>query len=30
MRKELGFNDSKNLKLMTVLLTAEAREELGQ
>ncbi|UGU15962.1 hypothetical protein LS482_20070 [Sinomicrobium kalidii] len=30
MRKELGFKDSKKLKLMTVLLTAEAREELGQ
>lgn len=29
MRKELGFKDSKNLKLMTVLLTSEAREELG-
>ncbi|MGP1990911.1 hypothetical protein D9V96_003415 [Zobellia laminariae] len=28
MRKELGFKDSKDLKLMTVLLTAEAREEL--
>ena len=30
MRKELGFKDSKDLKLMTVLLTAEARKELGQ
>jgi len=30
MRKELGFKDSKSLKLMTVLLTAEARVELGQ
>jgi hypothetical protein len=30
MRKELGFKDSKSLKLMTVLLTAEAREDLGQ
>jgi len=30
MRKELGFKDSSSLKLMTVLLTAEAREELGQ
>jgi hypothetical protein len=30
MRKELGFKDSKNLKLMTVLLTAETRIELGQ
>lgn len=30
MRKELGFRDSKNLKLMTVLLSAEAREDLGQ
>ena len=29
MRKELGFKDSKSLKLMTVLLTAEARVELG-
>ena len=29
MRKELGYKDSKNLELMTVLLTAEAREELG-
>lgn len=30
MRKELGFKDSKSLKLMTVLLTAEARVELDQ
>ncbi|MDO6676912.1 hypothetical protein Q4517_15345 [Tenacibaculum sp. 1_MG-2023] len=30
MRKELGFKDSKKLKLMTVLLTAEARVELRQ
>lgn len=30
MRKELGFKDSKSLKLMTVLLTAEARVELSQ
>jgi hypothetical protein len=30
MRKELGFKDSKSLKLMTLLLTAEARTELGQ
>jgi hypothetical protein len=30
MRKELGFKDSKKLKLMTLLLTAEARGELGQ
>lgn len=30
MRKELGFKDSKSLKLMTLLLTAEARAELGQ
>jgi len=28
IRKELGFEDSKNLKLMSVMLTAEAREEL--
>ncbi|WP_026450439.1 hypothetical protein [Aequorivita capsosiphonis] len=30
MRKELGFKDSKSLRLMTLLLTAEARTELGQ
>lgn len=30
IRKELGFKDSSNLKLMTVMITAEAREELGQ
>ena len=30
MRKELGFKDSKSLKLMTLLLTADARTELGQ
>ncbi len=30
MRRELGYRDSDNLRLMTVLLTAEAREELGQ
>ncbi|MHB1148201.1 MAG: hypothetical protein ACYC01_11490 [Lutibacter sp.] len=30
MRKELGFKDSKSLKLMTLLLTAEARAELAQ
>ena len=30
MRKELGFRDTKGLKLMTLLLTAEARAELGQ
>ncbi len=30
MRKELGFKDSNNLKLMTVLLTADTREELNQ
>ena len=28
MRKELGFRDSKKLKLMTLLLTADARKEL--
>jgi len=30
IRKELGFKDSNNLKIMTVMLTAEARKELGQ
>ncbi len=30
MRKELGFKDSKSLKLMTLILSAEARTELGQ
>ncbi len=30
MRKELGFRDTKSLRLMTLLLTAEARAELGQ
>ncbi|WP_339140483.1 hypothetical protein [Croceitalea sp. MTPC5] len=30
MRKELGFKDSRDLSLMTVLLTADARIELGQ
>lgn len=30
MRKELGFKDSNSLKVMTVMLTAEARDELGQ
>jgi len=30
MRRKLGYRDSDNLRLMTVLLTAEARGELGQ
>ena len=30
MRKELGFKDSKSLKLMSLLLKPEARTELGQ
>lgn len=28
IRKELGFRDSKNLNLMSILLTAEARKEM--
>lgn len=30
IRKELGFKDSNKLKLLTVMLTAEARNELNQ
>ena len=29
IRKELGFKDSKDLNLMSILLTAEARKEMG-
>jgi hypothetical protein len=28
LRKEMGFNDSNNLNIMSIILTAEAREEL--
>ncbi len=28
LRKEMGFEDSKNLNIMSIILTAEAREEL--
>lgn len=30
LRKELGYNDSKNVNIMSIILTAEAREELKQ
>lgn len=30
IRKEMGFEDSKNLNLIDIILTAEAREELRQ
>jgi hypothetical protein len=28
LRREMGFNDSNNLNIMSIILTAEAREEL--
>jgi uncharacterized membrane protein len=30
IRKEMGFNDSKKLSLMSIVLTAEAREEMDK
>ncbi|MCK5013541.1 MAG: hypothetical protein KAS66_06955 [Candidatus Omnitrophica bacterium] len=30
LRKELGFNDSKDLNVMSIILTAEARKELKE
>ncbi len=30
LRKELGFNDSKDVNIMSILLTAEARKELNE
>ena len=29
VRKELGFSDSKNLSLMSIIMIAEVREEIG-
>ncbi|RKD99849.1 hypothetical protein [Marinifilum flexuosum] len=29
LRKELGYNDSKNVNIMSIILTAEARKELA-
>ena len=30
LRKELGYNDSKNVNIMSIILTAEARKELKE
>ena len=30
LRKELGYNDAKNVNIMSIILTAEARKELKE